>query len=199
VEIEALAACGRTVDADRLIAGLLPGPRALVLGARFQHHSDAEVEALLADRTTWPTLEGWQAEVVLHTRHHGATPSAELVELVTECGASGWALPFLGLGPRVERLLQAIRLDDVHPGLARALAFLCPTSPVNPDERGVRLTSRELTLVELLPTHLSYAEMGERLFLSVNTVKSNLKSLYRKLDATTRAEAVEASRRAGLP
>ena len=40
--------------------------------------------------------------------------------------------------------------------------------------------------------------MGERLFLSVNTVKSNLKALYRKLDATTRAEAVEASRRAGL-
>ena len=120
---------------------------------------------------------------MLHTRHHGTTPSDELVALVTECGASGWALPFLGLGPRVERLLQAIRLDELHPGLARALAFLAPTSPVSADERGVRLTSRELTLVELLPTHLSYAEMGEQLFLSVNTVKSNLKALYRKLDA----------------
>jgi LuxR family maltose regulon positive regulatory protein len=63
---------------------------------------------------------------------------------------------------------------------------------------GVRLTSRELTLVELLSTHLSYAEIGDRLFLSVNTVESNLKALSRKLDATTRAEAVDASRRAGL-
>ncbi len=42
VEIEALASCGRTVDADQLIAVLQPGPRALLLRARFQHHSDAE-------------------------------------------------------------------------------------------------------------------------------------------------------------
>ena len=108
-------------------------------------------------------------------------------------------LPFLGFGARVERLLQAIPLQDVHPQLGRTLAYLAPVAAV-PRERptGVRFTSRELTLVELLPTHLSYAEIGERLFLSVSTVKSNLKALYRKLDATTRAEAVEASRRAGL-
>ena len=60
------------------------------------------------------------------------------------------------------------------------------------------LTPRELTIVELLPTHLSYLQIGEELYVSVNTVKSNLKSVYRKLDATTRAEAVDASRRAGL-
>jgi len=52
--------------------------------------------------------------------------------------------------------------------------------------------------MELLPTHLSNAEIGEHLYLSVNTIKSNLKALYRKLDATTRAEAVEAAKRAGL-
>ena len=115
----------------RLITGLQPGPRTQLLRARHQHRSDAEIEVLLAERgMAWPTLERWQAEVVLHTRHHGATPSDELVELVTECGRSGWALPFLGLGPRVERLLQAIRLDEVHPGLARALAYIAPTSPV---------------------------------------------------------------------
>ncbi len=42
----------------------------------------------------------------------------------------------------------------------------------------------------MLPTHLSYAEMGEQLYLSVNTIKTNLKSLYRKLGANTRAQAV---------
>ncbi len=67
-----------------------------------------------------------------------------------------------------------------------------------PIAHGVRLTSRELTLLELLPTHLSYNEIGERLYLSVNTIKTNLKNLYRKLDANTRAEAVEAARSAGL-
>ena len=53
-------------------------------------------------------------------------------------------------------------------------------------------------LLHFLPSHLSYAEIGERLFISVNTVKTNLKALYRKLDASTRAEAVEAASRAGL-
>ena len=107
-------------------------------------------------------------------------------------------MPFLGFGPRVERLLRSMPLDELHPRLASTLAFIAPRSPVRSDAQGVRLTSRELTLVELLPTHLSYAEIGERLYLSVNTVKSNLKALYRKLDATTRTEAVEASRRSGL-
>jgi LuxR family maltose regulon positive regulatory protein len=53
-------------------------------------------------------------------------------------------------------------------------------------------------MLELLPTHLSYAQMGERLYLSVNTIKSNLKSIYRKLGVTSRAEAVEVSARLGL-
>jgi LuxR family maltose regulon positive regulatory protein len=60
------------------------------------------------------------------------------------------------------------------------------------------LTPREVTLLELLPTHLSYAQIGERLYLSVNTVKSNLKSLYRKLEVGSRAEAVEAATALGL-
>lgn len=50
-----------------------------------------------------------------------------------------------------------------------------------------------------LPTarrHL--AEIGAQFSLSVNTVKSNLKSIYRKLDATTRSEAVDAATAAGL-
>jgi LuxR family transcriptional regulator, maltose regulon positive regulatory protein len=68
------------------------------------------------------------------------------------------------------------------------------------DERGFveRLTPRELTIVELLPTHLSYGQIGEELFVSVNTVKSNLKSIYRKLGATNRHEAVAAARGLGL-
>jgi LuxR family maltose regulon positive regulatory protein len=55
-----------------------------------------------------------------------------------------------------------------------------------------------MDLLELLPTHLSYAEMGNRLYLSVNTIKSNLKQLYRKLNASTRTQAVEIARDRGF-
>jgi LuxR family maltose regulon positive regulatory protein len=60
------------------------------------------------------------------------------------------------------------------------------------------LTNRELELLHLLPTHLSNAAMGERLYVSVNTVKTNLRAVYRKLGTTSRAETVVRARRLGL-
>ncbi len=164
VEVEGLAAVGRTLDAARTIEALEPGPPALLLRARLQGSSDRDVDDLLAPRATWPVLERIQAELVLNVRSNGSVPSDELVELVKECGTSGWVLPFLGLGPRIERLLRSTRLARAHPQLARTLDYLAPADPIaNPDRAGVRLTSRELSLVELLPTHLSYAEIGARL------------------------------------
>ena len=53
------------------------------------------------------------------------------------------------------------------------------------------LTAAELRLVPLLPTHLTYPEIGERLFISRHTVKTQAGSVYRKLGASSRKEAVE--------
>jgi len=60
------------------------------------------------------------------------------------------------------------------------------------------LTAAELRLLPLLPTHLSFPEMAAELFLSPHTVRSQMKSIYRKLDATTRTEAVTRARELGL-
>jgi len=60
------------------------------------------------------------------------------------------------------------------------------------------LTAAELRLVPLLPTHLTYPEIGERLFISRHTVKSHAGSVYRKLGASSRAEAVERIKELGL-
>ena len=60
------------------------------------------------------------------------------------------------------------------------------------------LTVAELRLLPLLSTHLSFREIGERLFVSPNTVKSQAISIYRKLDATSRSEALERAADAGL-
>lgn len=72
------------------------------------------------------------------------------------------------------------------------------TRPVSVHGDGDQLTARELTILELLPSHLSYAEIAAHLYLSHNTVKSNLKSVYRKLGVTSRSGAVDAAHAAGL-
>ena len=60
------------------------------------------------------------------------------------------------------------------------------------------LTLAELRLLPLLTTHLSFREIGERLFVSQNTVKTQAISIYRKLDATSRSEAVARATELGL-
>jgi LuxR family maltose regulon positive regulatory protein len=60
------------------------------------------------------------------------------------------------------------------------------------------LTAAELRLLPLLCTHLSVPEIAAELFLSPHTIKSRMKSIYRKLDATTRNQTVTRARECGL-
>jgi LuxR family maltose regulon positive regulatory protein len=49
-----------------------------------------------------------------------------------------------------------------------------------------------------LPTRLSNADIARRLYVSVNTVKTHLKHIYRKLDAANRSAAIERAESLGL-
>ena len=60
------------------------------------------------------------------------------------------------------------------------------------------LTERELTVLRLLAAGRTKRAIGEELHLSFNTVHSHAKSIYRKLAASTRAEAVAAAEALGL-
>ena len=60
------------------------------------------------------------------------------------------------------------------------------------------MTAAELRVLPLLTTHLSFAEIGAEMFLSPHTVKSQATSLYRKLGASSRSQAVVRSRELGL-
>lgn len=61
-----------------------------------------------------------------------------------------------------------------------------------------KLTDKEREILQLLATNLSRREIGERLFVSLNTVKSHQRALYRKLGAESRAAAVDRARQLGL-
>jgi LuxR family transcriptional regulator, maltose regulon positive regulatory protein len=60
------------------------------------------------------------------------------------------------------------------------------------------LTAAELRVLPLLSTHLSSGEIAAELFVSMHTVKSQQASLYRKLGASTRSQAVARARQLGL-
>ena len=60
------------------------------------------------------------------------------------------------------------------------------------------LSQRELAVLELLRTRLSQREIGEALYISLNTVKSHTRSIFRKLDAADRREAVAHAQQLGL-
>jgi LuxR family maltose regulon positive regulatory protein len=60
------------------------------------------------------------------------------------------------------------------------------------------LTGAEPRLLPYLATHLTFAEIGKRLFDSQSTVKAEAISIYRKLDASSRSIAIEHAVEVGL-
>jgi len=79
-----------------------------------------------------------------------------------------------------------------------ALAAEVEELPTAAAGRSVGLTAAELRLVPMLATHLSFREIGARFFLSRNTVKTQAISVYRKLGASSRSEAVVQATSLGL-
>ena len=60
------------------------------------------------------------------------------------------------------------------------------------------LTPAEARVLRQLPTHLSFADIADALFVSRNTIKTQAIAVYRKLGVTSRAAAVEKARELGL-
>jgi LuxR family maltose regulon positive regulatory protein len=114
----------------------------------------------------------------------------------------------------------ALRLSDVPgaQGLLSAAAPILRRMPQTPTlERWVKdlevriesagsgatgdrwsLTTAELRVLQFLPTHHSIPQIARRLNVSSNTVKTHARAIYRKLDASSRAEAVARALSAGL-
>ena len=60
------------------------------------------------------------------------------------------------------------------------------------------LTTRELEVLVELPTMRTVDEIAQSMFVSVNTLKTHLRSVYRKLGVSSRRDAVSAARMRGL-
>jgi LuxR family transcriptional regulator, maltose regulon positive regulatory protein len=93
--------------------------------------------------------------------------------------------------PHLRRMPDAVVLQEWSAEISAKADSL-------PDEGRWPLTSAELRLLHYLPTQLSFREIAEELVVSINTVKSQTKSVYRKLGVASRREAVACAEAAGL-
>jgi LuxR family maltose regulon positive regulatory protein len=84
-------------------------------------------------------------------------------------------------------------LGDQWEELNRSLATMEPGKP-----GPAALTTAELRLLPLLASHHTFPEIGERLYISRHTVKTQAASIYRKLGASSRSEAVQIATTSGL-
>ena len=81
-------------------------------------------------------------------------------------------------GAVARRLLEQVREGTAHSGV--------------PDAIAEAVSARELEVLLLLDEHLATDEIAKRLFISEHTVRSHVKSLLRKLEVSSRREALEA-------
>ena len=109
---------------------------------------------------------------------------------------SGWIRPVLRRDPELPRTHRHL-LEPVLAGHDQAPARLiaarqATTGVVEP------LTEREREVLRYVSGMLNTAEIAGEMYISINTVKSHLKSIYRKLAATRRGEAVRRARQLEL-
>jgi LuxR family transcriptional regulator, maltose regulon positive regulatory protein len=100
--------------------------------------------------------------------------------------------------PAEEFTLLHLRGPDAPAGQAPAVRARRPADPDAPEPAVPSLTTAELRVLPLMATHLSFREIAAELFVSRNTVRSQAMSVYRKLGASSRSQAVARSRALGL-
>jgi len=204
------------------------GERAVLAGARGDHQEaealaveacDLMGETELKDYSTSALALAASARAML--RHgmwekarHQLTLAGNLLPRLT------YALPWLAVQVRLEvgyacvtmrdrkgaqRMLEEVRaIFGVKPKLGAlsagvdALADEIDDMPADGPNGSSALTAAELRLLPLLSTHLSFREIGERLFVSRNTIKTQAISVYRKLGVSSRSEAIARASELGL-
>ena len=103
-----------------------------------------------------------------------------------------------GLRDEMVALMRHSPRDDYADTLVTVADRMAAHGAVSPPSGNSELSARERGVLGYLQTRLTSREIAGELFISMNTLKSHLKSVYRKLDASSRSDAVARARAAGL-
>jgi LuxR family maltose regulon positive regulatory protein len=104
-------------------------------------------------------------------------------------------IPFLKENIRLLKTEKKISEDYSN----KLLAMVSVSGPEpGPEDNENLLSERELEILKLIESGLSNQEIGEKLFISLNTIKTHIKNLYRKLDVQTRTQALSKAKKLDL-
>jgi LuxR family transcriptional regulator, maltose regulon positive regulatory protein len=223
-QVFTVAATGSTQPESHALA---LSERSLLAAGHDDERAEAlalEAQRLIEDREldAYPTAALDLAATARALLRHGRWDEARRQLTITQRLAPflTHAIPWLSVQVRLELARAYVTLRDrnaAHVLLdeARAILVLRPSLGVLTEQVAVLkdeieampeaagggtsgLTRAELRLLPLLSTHLSFREIGERLFVSRNTIKTQAISVYRKLGVSSRSDAIARAAELGL-
>ncbi len=157
-----------------------------------------------AGATLLEKIAGLLVAVVARRRLGQPDRAAEVLEQALALAEPGTALrPFLDAGPPVRSAITVLVPPTSGNARFAAAVLECfdtqlPRVRRDPEQADTPLTDSELAVLRFLPSHMTNQEIAEALFLSINTVKTHLRSVYRKLDVASRRAAIARGRRLDL-
>jgi ATP/maltotriose-dependent transcriptional regulator MalT len=175
------------------ILGRLAGPLCeAVLDEQGAHEGLIELSRTnlflipLDDRNEWfrfHRLFAQLLQVELEHREPGLAPTLHL-------RAYAWHRDHGSVEEAIEHARQAGALEEASELMGERAEALEPSPPARPHTGEKELTERELVVLRMLTGPLSERDIGRELYLSHNTIHSHTRSIYRKLGASSRAQAV---------
>ncbi|WP_226435588.1 LuxR C-terminal-related transcriptional regulator [Rhodococcus yananensis] len=183
---------GHTVDSTVLAA--------MIEYARGHHHATRQMLADLIDDESSTPLRSVRVHLLdalaAQRLHHSEAMRTSVHRALELAEPHGLARPFLDLAADCAELLTVLAHDidssyRFTGTLRRTLAG--STAPSVP-----AITAAEQVILVHLPSGRTAEEIGHELQVSVNTVKTHIRNLYRKFGVRTRGEAISAAIRCGL-
>lgn len=136
-----------------------------------------------------------EAQVVMLTMH----ADGEVMARAIQAGAIGYLVKDCAITDVVSAVRLAASGESVlSPDLALSMLADVKKTPVDPGNGHAPVSAREEQVLQLVADGLSLPEVAAELFISVKTVKNHLASIYAKLDARDRTQAVLRAVRMGI-
>jgi LuxR family maltose regulon positive regulatory protein len=173
---------------------------ARVLAAQGAFHEASRLLARLLEVADRAGANGYVIEILVlqamaqHAQRKLDPALTALGRALSLAEPEGYVRTFIDEGAPIAQLLRQTAARGITPDYVSSLLAALESEMREErriDELVEPLSERELEVLRLLTTHLSSTEIAQELFISVNTVRSHIKSIYGKLNVHSRKDAIQ--------